>query len=158
MDMEDMVSLGKKLQACPYYGTRRMAKTGSADVVCMPYSLLFRSEARAALGIKLKGRVVIVDEAHNLHDAINGMHSLTLCAEQFETAIGQLQRYQSVRSPPEAREPAASKPDVAHTAGNGCAADTPKKPFGTDSGRINDDCRCERVPVFSRFGPRELLW
>eukprot|EP01043_Picozoa_sp_COSAG02_P055562 COSAG02_NODE_6459_length_3558_cov_2.711477_2_plen_491_part_00 len=95
MDMEDMVSLGKKLHACPYYGTRRMAKTGSADVVCMPYSLLFRSEARAALGIKLKGRVVVVDEAHNLHDAINGMHSLTLDAEQFQTAVGQLQRYQS---------------------------------------------------------------
>jgi chromosome transmission fidelity protein 1 len=72
MDLEDLVSLGKKLHACPYYGTRRMAKSGSADVVCLPYSLLFRAEARAALGIKLRGRVVIVDEAHNLHDAING--------------------------------------------------------------------------------------
>ena len=95
MDMEDLVTLGRKLQACPYYGTRRMAKSGSADVVCLPYSLLFRAEARRALGIKLKGRVIVVDEAHNLHDAINGMHSITVDAQQFEQAIGQLQRYQS---------------------------------------------------------------
>lgn len=95
MDMEDLVALGQQLHACPYYGTRRMAKSGSADVVCLPYSLLFRAEARNALGIKLRGRVVIVDEAHNLHNAINGMHSLSLSAEQFETAIGQLHRYQS---------------------------------------------------------------
>ena len=92
MDMEDLVSLGKQLHACPYYGTRTAA--ADADVVCLPYNMLFQGEARESLGVHLRGRVVIVDEAHNLHDAINGMCSVTVSGVQFETAMQQLQQYQ----------------------------------------------------------------
>jgi chromosome transmission fidelity protein 1 len=65
-DIEQHAALGKQLHGCAFYGAQRVAE--GADVVCMPYNLLFRAEAREALHIQLQGRVVVVDEAHNLHD------------------------------------------------------------------------------------------
>jgi DEAD_2 len=50
-------------------------------------------ETREALGIRLQGAVLIVDEAHNLVDAVNGAHSATLPAEAAAAAAGQLDSY-----------------------------------------------------------------
>jgi chromosome transmission fidelity protein 1 len=92
MDMEDLVGLGKQLHACPYYGSRAVAK--DADVVALPYNMLFQPQTRKSLGVKLRGRVVVVDEAHNLNDAINSMCSVNVSSDQLETALSQLQQYQ----------------------------------------------------------------
>ena len=50
-------------------------------------------EARAALGVHIRGNVLIVDEAHNLVDAVNGAHSASLTAAQLRVAEGQLNGY-----------------------------------------------------------------
>lgn len=41
----------------------------------MPYSVLLHRSTRQALGLSLRGAVVVLDEAHNLIDAINEVHS-----------------------------------------------------------------------------------
>jgi chromosome transmission fidelity protein 1 len=82
-DIEDSFSLGKQLSICPYYSSRSAIR--SAEIVTLPYPLLLQKSAREALGIKLEGNVVIVDEAHNLMDAIAGIHGV-------EISLGQLKR------------------------------------------------------------------
>lgn len=59
----------------------------------MPYPLLLQKSAREALGISLKGHVIIIDEAHNLMDAISGIHGIEVSLRQLKTARGQLGIY-----------------------------------------------------------------
>lgn len=44
--------------------------------------MLLHKATRDSLGIELKGNIVVVDEAHNLVDAINEMHSTQLTLRQ----------------------------------------------------------------------------
>ena len=59
-DIEDVNHLGKKLITCPYYGTRKSMNL--AEVVTMPYSMLVQESTRDAIGLDLKGNVIIIDE------------------------------------------------------------------------------------------------
>ena len=72
-DIEDMFHLGKALQVCPYYASR--SAIPGAEIVTLPYPLLLQQSARDALGIKLEGNVVIIDEAHNIMDAVANVHA-----------------------------------------------------------------------------------
>ncbi|KAH6609131.1 hypothetical protein Trco_002477 [Trichoderma cornu-damae] len=75
-DIEDLYQLGKSLSICPYYASR-VALPG-AEIIALPYPLLLQRSAREALGIKLDGNVVIIDEAHNILDAISNVHAAEL--------------------------------------------------------------------------------
>jgi len=50
-------------------------------------------DAREALGIRLAGSIVIVDEAHNLVAAVHDTHSALLSSQQIQTARSQLAAY-----------------------------------------------------------------
>lgn len=45
------------------------------QLVVMPYAALLSRETREAMGVRLEGAVVVVDEAHNIVEAINSVHS-----------------------------------------------------------------------------------
>ena len=62
-------------------------------LVTLPYSMLFHAPTRESLGINLKGNIVIVDEAHNILEAINGMYSAMLSGRQLMEALAQTQLY-----------------------------------------------------------------
>jgi len=64
IDIEALATLGRKRSVCPYYASRRA--TPEADVILAPYSALLVEDTRNALGLKVEGNVIIVDEAHNL--------------------------------------------------------------------------------------------
>ncbi|KAK3485159.1 helicase C-terminal domain-containing protein [Neurospora hispaniola] len=72
-DIEDLYQTGKQLQICPYYASR--AAIPGAEVITLPYPLLLQKSAREALGIKLEGNIVIIDEAHNIMDAVSNVHA-----------------------------------------------------------------------------------
>lgn len=72
-DIEDLFNLGKTLAVCPYYASRTAIP--GAEIVTLPYPLLLQQSAREALGIELKGNVVIIDEAHNIMDAIANVYA-----------------------------------------------------------------------------------
>jgi len=103
LDVEDMCKEGQKsvIAGCPYYASR--SALPDADIVLVPYSSLFHSGTRDALGIDITGSVVIVDEAHNILDAINSTRSTALDRadiEAIDTALSlYLNRY-SVRLSP----------------------------------------------------------
>lgn len=83
-DIEDLHELGKRHQVCPYYASRTAIP--SAEVITLPYPLLLQETAREALGIKLEGNVVIVDEAHNIMDAVASVHAAELRLSELKRA------------------------------------------------------------------------
>ncbi|RAH83000.1 ATP-dependent DNA helicase-like protein [Aspergillus japonicus CBS 114.51] len=78
-DIEDLGNVGKEIGICPYYASRSVIKHSEV--------------AREALGLSIKGHVIIIDEAHNLMDAISNIHSATVTLSQFELSISQLTAY-----------------------------------------------------------------
>ncbi|CAK0764311.1 hypothetical protein CVIRNUC_003145 [Coccomyxa viridis] len=91
MDVEDLGKLGRRKEACPYYAAR--AALLEADLVLLPYAALLLQETRESLGVNLEGAVVIVDEAHNLIDAVNAVHSAVITRKQLATAKSALDAY-----------------------------------------------------------------
>lgn len=90
-DIEDLAKLGSKLQICPYYAVR--PGIGHAEVVTLPYPLLLNKASREALGISLKGHVVIIDEAHNLMESVESIHSASITELQLQQAKAGVAEY-----------------------------------------------------------------
>ncbi|KAK1811294.1 ATP-dependent DNA helicase chl1 [Friedmanniomyces endolithicus] len=90
-DIEDMAEVGRRLSICPYYASRTV--TESAEMVTLPYPLLLQKTAREALGISLRGHIIIIDEAHNLMNAIEGIYSTHISEVQLNRARDSLLVY-----------------------------------------------------------------
>ena len=76
---------------CPYYASR--AAIAPCEIVTLPYPLLLQRSAREALGLSVKGHVIIIDEAHNLSDAIADVFSVTITSCQLEKAVTRIVTY-----------------------------------------------------------------
>lgn len=90
-DIEDIAKLGKDLHICPYYASR--SAIAPTEVLTLPYPLLLQRSARDALGISVKDNVVVIDEAHNLMDAIADTLSVSLTLNQLQVATQQVTAY-----------------------------------------------------------------
>ncbi|XP_028407125.1 ATP-dependent DNA helicase DDX11-like [Dendronephthya gigantea] len=90
-DVEELISVGEEIEGCPYYGTRYAIP--KAELVVLPYNMLLHQAAREACGIRLKGNVVIIDEAHNLIETISNIHSVEISGIQISRAHSQLLQY-----------------------------------------------------------------
>ena len=106
-DIEDLGLLGTKLRICPYYASRAAIKPSEVSfincrykailkrskIITLPYPLLLQKSAREALDISLKDHIVIVDEAHNLMDAISSIYSTSVTLTQLQNCRGQIGVY-----------------------------------------------------------------
>ncbi|KAL5332816.1 helicase C-terminal domain-containing protein [Aspergillus crustosus] len=90
-DIEDLGKIGKKIGICPYYASRPVVNY--SEIITLPYPLLLQKSAREALDLSVKNHIVIIDEAHNLMDAISNIHSITISLSQLQTSISQLTTY-----------------------------------------------------------------
>ena len=90
-DIEEAASLGETSQTWAYYASR--ASLPAAQVVLLPYSMLLCSTTRQAVGLSLKQALVIVDEAHNLPEALRSLHSCRLSLVVVQAALDQLGNY-----------------------------------------------------------------
>ena len=61
----------------------------------MPYSLLLSRTTRESIGLSLKDNIVIVDEAHNLIDAISQLNSCVLTLKDVQRSRNHLGQYLS---------------------------------------------------------------
>ncbi|KAJ1870564.1 hypothetical protein LPJ55_004561 [Coemansia sp. RSA 990] len=95
-DLEDLVKLGRKTNACPYYASREMAI--NAELIFCPYNYILDPTVRDAAGIELANSVVIFDEAHNIENAARDAASFEVtdkalgilafeCAKMIENRI-----------------------------------------------------------------------
>ncbi|XP_037665542.1 LOW QUALITY PROTEIN: Fanconi anemia group J protein [Choloepus didactylus] len=87
-DIEELVSLGKKLKACPYYTARELLE--DADIVFCPYNYLLDAQIRESMDINLKEQVVILDEAHNIEDCARESASYNVTEVQLRFARDEL--------------------------------------------------------------------
>ncbi|KAF2664653.1 DNA repair helicase [Microthyrium microscopicum] len=90
-DIEDLGKLGKRMCICPYYASRPAIQL--SEIVTLPYPLLLQKSARDALSICLKDNIVIIDEAHNLMDAVCGIYSSSISLSQLQLGRQQLMIY-----------------------------------------------------------------
>ncbi len=97
LDIEEVCSKSSSLTqpGCPYFATRSALET--ADLIFVPYASILHSKTRESLGIDISGSVVIIDEAHNLLDAINSARSCSISEKELrgleETLRGYLEIY-----------------------------------------------------------------
>ena len=59
----------------------------------LPYTSLLHRSTRESLGISLKGSVVVLDEAHNIIETVNSVHSAALAQPQIALALSHLSQY-----------------------------------------------------------------
>ncbi|KAG8944165.1 ATP-dependent DNA helicase chl1 [Tulasnella sp. 424] len=79
-DIEDLVVLGKELNTCPYYGSRKAIAQAEKN-------------SREVLGIDLTDQIVVIDEAHNLIDTILSIHTVPLSSSTLRASLSQLKIY-----------------------------------------------------------------
>uniref|UniRef100_A0A3B3VGS8 DNA 5'-3' helicase n=1 Tax=Poecilia latipinna TaxID=48699 RepID=A0A3B3VGS8_9TELE len=75
-DIEDLVSLGKRLRACSYYAARELMQ--DASIIFCPYNYLLDPIIRESMEIDLEGQILVLDEAHNIEDCARESASYTL--------------------------------------------------------------------------------
>ncbi|KAM9318620.1 Fanconi anemia group J protein [Pholidichthys leucotaenia] len=75
-DIEDLVTLGKRLRSCSYYAARELLQ--GASIVFCPYNYLLDPMIRESMDINLAGEILVLDEAHNIEDCARESASYTL--------------------------------------------------------------------------------
>ncbi|AAS54480.1 AGL010Wp [Eremothecium gossypii ATCC 10895] len=90
-DIEDLVGIGNTLHACPYYSSRELIE--GAEVITLPYQHLLLENARKTMGIDLRDSIIVIDEAHNLIDTINSIHSASISLTELRQCKLALQAY-----------------------------------------------------------------
>jgi len=64
LSKDTLVKEGRRRRICPYYLARRMMK--ESRVVVAPYPYIFNPMIRLTTGLDLEGRVLVLDEGHNI--------------------------------------------------------------------------------------------
>ncbi|KOC60185.1 putative ATP-dependent RNA helicase DDX11 [Habropoda laboriosa] len=73
-DVEEIVQRAENLKTCGYYASRKAIP--HSQIILVPYNTILHKNTRISSGINLKGNILIIDEAHNLLEAIERMHSV----------------------------------------------------------------------------------
>eukprot|EP00795_Rhopilema_esculentum_P015838 gene15838-7165_t len=89
-DIEDLVTVGKKANACPYYAARDLMD--EADIIFCPYNYLIDPLIRSQMGINLKDEILVLDEAHNIEDSAREAASITVTSIQLENVMEELDK------------------------------------------------------------------
>lgn len=93
MDIEELVTIAKGHETCPYYSSRLAAL--DSQVIMVPYPMILHKRTREQLGIDIKNSVLIIDEAHNLIDTISAIHSAEITLDKIQAVKEQLDGYRS---------------------------------------------------------------
>ena len=90
-DIEDMANLGKAARACSYYASREAL--AAAEVVVLPYNTLLSPQARQSVGLSISNALIVIDEAHNIPEALRSISSCQFSLPVAEAALSQLLAY-----------------------------------------------------------------
>lgn len=121
MDIEELVAVGRKEKGCPYYAARAASKTAQVrqsmingrplfssacdepwfenvfiaflQVIMLPYQMILHKSTREQMDIDIADNVIIIDEAHNLLDAIANIHSAEITSDQLNRVLQHLSSY-----------------------------------------------------------------
>ena len=88
MDIEDLVSNGRRRGCCPYYMSRELK--ADADVIFLPYNYLLDPKTRKAQGVDVSNNVIILDEAHNVERMCEDVASFDWSSAEIASAVRDL--------------------------------------------------------------------
>ena len=88
LSREALVKEGRRRDVCPYYLARRMVKV--SRVVVAPYPYVFNPMIRLTTGLDLEGRVLVLDEGHNVDQVGQEILSDTLTERGISAAAEEL--------------------------------------------------------------------
>ncbi|XP_013184339.1 regulator of telomere elongation helicase 1 homolog [Amyelois transitella] len=88
LDIEDLVSVGKKLKCCPYYLSKELKQ--DADIIFMPYNYILDPKSRKANGVDLMNNIIILDEAHNVEKMCEESASLQIRTTDVALCIDEI--------------------------------------------------------------------
>lgn len=80
MDVEELVTFGKKSRLCPFFLAREAAE--NAEIIMCPYNYIIEPVIRNAMNIDLEGAIIVIDEAHNIEDSCRAAGSFEWGQEQ----------------------------------------------------------------------------
>ena len=86
-DIEDAAQFAMASNSCPYYLAHSLAR--HAELVFCPYSYVLDPSVRQAAGLScadLTGRILILDEAHNVESVCRDAGSAELTLDQLKAA------------------------------------------------------------------------
>ncbi|CAI4230534.1 unnamed protein product [Auanema sp. JU1783] len=86
-----VTSRGKQACACPYFASRKSIPL--CELVLLPYQVVLHAATRAAWGIDLKDNVLILDEAHNILQAIGSIYSAEVSIKGLSMALRLIRQY-----------------------------------------------------------------
>lgn len=92
-DIEDAAQFAMASNSCPYYLAHSLAR--HAELVFCPYSYVLDPSVRQAAGLScadLTGRIVILDEAHNVESVCRDAGSAELTLDQLKAALSAVKR------------------------------------------------------------------
>ncbi|KAF5271187.1 hypothetical protein FQR65_LT05331 [Abscondita terminalis] len=88
IDIEDLVTIGKKQSFCPYYMAKELKQ--QADIIFMPYNYILDPRTRKNIGVDLANNVVILDEAHNIEKICEDSASIVLTSADITLCIAEV--------------------------------------------------------------------
>ncbi|XP_046655149.1 Fanconi anemia group J protein homolog [Daphnia pulicaria] len=89
-DIEDLVSLGRRIRVCPYYASRDMSE--QAQIVFSPYNYLIDPRVRQSMKIPINDNIIILDEAHNIEDSARESAGGSWSQEDFRLALNDCEK------------------------------------------------------------------
>ncbi|XP_011481284.1 Fanconi anemia group J protein isoform X1 [Oryzias latipes] len=87
-DVEDLVTVAKRLRSCSYYAARELMQ--GASIIFCPYNYLLDPMIRESMEIDLAGQILVLDEAHNIEDCARESTSFTLDESSLKTCREEL--------------------------------------------------------------------
>ena len=88
LSREALLEEGRKRKLCPYYLARRVM--AERDLVVAPYPYVFSPAIRLTTGLDLEGRVLVLDEGHNLDQVGQEILSDTLTERGLSAAAEEM--------------------------------------------------------------------
>lgn len=88
LDIEDLITAGKKNTCCPYYAARSLKSR--ADIIFTPYNYLIDPKTRRIHGIEVTNNVIIFDEAHNIENVCEDSMSFQLRSSDLARCINEI--------------------------------------------------------------------
>ncbi|RVE64458.1 hypothetical protein OJAV_G00126130 [Oryzias javanicus] len=91
-DVEELVTVARRLRSCSYYAARELMQ--GASIIFCPYNYLLDPMIRESMEIDLAGQILVLDEAHNIEDCAResasfslDQSSLKMCREELDSMV-----------------------------------------------------------------------